>query len=375
MRLLGITAQADGTRTPAPNIYRAPVMRNAPPKGALPAPQERTGLAGIVETAGNLIIGDDLRKLITRGKVSKGAAFDAAMLLPMTKAVKLAAKMAKGGKAADAALRAANPEIRELAKRFMQSDVGEVVPTTMRAVDQTGPKIAEWYAALKSNPNDPAVIRAYKSLAAESHAQMQAIRDAGIDVQFVKNDPYKDSAEMMNDIRKNKRLKVFASDDKAHPLLSGVDNSTFRGVHDYFGHAMEGHQFGPLGEERAFREHMRMFSPEARRAMAVETRGQNSFINFGPDAQWNRANPAQTRYPQQKVGLMPDELMQTIQDPGPATVTFGGVTMPVNPRAVAEREARNRARGGLGPEFDALFSTGRAGDQLDAILSRLGRQR
>lgn len=292
LRLLGIVP-ADATRTPRPRPQ--PVITAAPRRGMLPPPTERTGLPRMVEDVGNLVVGDDLRKLLTRGKMSKGAMLDLAMTLPIGKLAKAA--------------RMANPEIRALAEPFIHADV-PLVPATKAAVERTGPKIAEWYGSFASNAADPATVEAYRALARESQAQLDAMRRAGIDVQYVKQDPYTSSAEMMADVRDNKRLKIFASTEGGHPLLSPDENNVFRAVHDFFGHAMEGHQFGPLGEERAFREHMRMFSPEARRAMAVETRGQNSFVNFGPDAAWNRANPAQTRYAPQKVGLMPEEFMQ-----------------------------------------------------------------
>jgi hypothetical protein len=55
----------------------------------------------------------------------------------------------------------------------------------------------------------------------------------------------------------------------------------FRAVHDVFGHAATGRAFDPHGEEAAFRSHYAMFSPQARPAMATETRGQNSVNNFG----------------------------------------------------------------------------------------------
>ena len=55
-----------------------------------------------------------------------------------------------------------------------------------------------------------------------------------------------------------------------------------------------------------------MFSPEARKAMTTETRGQNSWVNFGRhnyDAAGNYKNiPAAKRpYAQQKVALLPEE--------------------------------------------------------------------
>jgi hypothetical protein len=76
----------------------------------------------------------------------------------------------------------------------------------------------------------------------------------------------------------------------------------FRGVHDFFGHAMHGYAFGPRGEENAWIEHSKMFSPLARWALTTETRAQNSWVNFGPYSDL----PVDKRpYAEQKVGILP----------------------------------------------------------------------
>ena len=51
-----------------------------------------------------------------------------------------------------------------------------------------------------------------------------------------------------------------------------------------------------------------MYSPAAKRAMTSETRGQNSWLNFGPYAEQNRtALGADTGFfADQKAGLMPE---------------------------------------------------------------------
>jgi hypothetical protein len=87
-----------------------------------------------------------------------------------------------------------------------------------------------------------------------------------------------------------------------------VANDAFRIVHDVFGHLGAGNpQFRAAGEERAFLEHSRMYSPLARKAMASETRGQNSTVNSGMYADLNEgASGADTIYADQKIGLMPD---------------------------------------------------------------------
>ena len=85
-----------------------------------------------------------------------------------------------------------------------------------------------------------------------------------------------------------------------------VANDVFRIVHDYFGHIKDGVGFRADGEENAWRSHSSMYSELARRAMTNETRGQNSWVNFGPHGEANRtANSANTVFAPQKIGLMP----------------------------------------------------------------------
>ena len=67
-----------------------------------------------------------------------------------------------------------------------------------------------------------------------------------------------------------------------------------------------GNGFRAEGEENAWRSHAAMYSPLARGAMTSETRGQNSWVNFGPYAAANKhASAADTHYADQKIGLMP----------------------------------------------------------------------
>lgn len=200
---------------------------------------------------------------------------------------------------------------RAAAEVYKQLNPVEGAPLPkIKAVDPTfGKQVADWYEQAKSNPSDPAVQSAYTKMKQEVAAQIKAMEEAGIKIEYVTEDPYKNSAEMMADAERGV-LKVLDSGDSfGHPLLSREENNQFRAVHDFFGHAKEGHQFGPTGEDNAFREHSGMFSPEARRAMGTETRGQNSWVNFGPHGEANRANPKMTKFAEQKVVLMPDELL------------------------------------------------------------------
>lgn len=99
---------------------------------------------------------------------------------------------------------------------------------------------------------------------------------------------YQNSGELLRDIYGNRHMYVYQGGDP-HDFLNAVDpetglntNEMFRAVHDFYGHATHGNAFGPKGEEIAYGAHSQMYSPLARMAMAGETRGQNSFVNYTP---------------------------------------------------------------------------------------------
>lgn len=186
-------------------------------------------------------------------------------------------------------------------------------------------RIAEAYEALKHDPTNPQVKAAYDKLIQETVDQFQLLKDSGLNIEKMSpgmKNPYKDSKAMISDVKDNNHLWYFPTEEgfgsgginSDHPLFSPVKvgnetmpaNDAFRVVHDYFGHAKEGSGFGAKGEENAWREHMKMFSPEAQKALTTETRGQNSWVNYGPHGEANRLNPANTIYADQKAGLLPD---------------------------------------------------------------------
>lgn len=200
-------------------------------------------------------------------------------------------------------------------------------PEAIKVNPNVSAKVAEAYAQMQHNPNDPKVQKAYAALIAETQKQYEDIQKSGFKVSKIENgmNPYKSSADLVQDITKNKHMSYFPSELgfgssdvlNDHPMLKPtsivgpdgkpmVANDLFRVVHDYFGHAKDGNKFGATGEERAYMAHKQMYSPEAQKALATETRGQNSYVNFGPDGEANRANPANTKYADQKAGLMPD---------------------------------------------------------------------
>lgn len=176
------------------------------------------------------------------------------------------------------------------------------------------PALAKIYDEAVSAPNDPQVQAAYAKLVSEVEDQYKFLEEKGVQFEYVDYEPYLgpngvvDSRLMMQDVAANKHMFVRSSAPDyekfgAHPMLTAEQNDKFRAVHDYFGHAASGRGFGADGEEAAWVAHSRMFSPEARRAMTTETRGQNSYYNF--------FDPENKQFAEQKAFLLPEEFITT----------------------------------------------------------------
>ena len=134
---------------------------------------------------------------------------------------------------------------------------------------------------------DELVAKAYGHMANETKAQFDSLPIA---TSYHRNGEgnYGSSKDMLADIYNNRHLNVFQGGDR-HDFLHEVDprtglnsNEMFRAVHDFYGHAVHGNEFGPKGEEKAWAAHSAMYSPLARAAMTAETRGQNSVVNYTP---------------------------------------------------------------------------------------------
>lgn len=192
-------------------------------------------------------------------------------------------------------------------------------------------RIAQAFEEMKHDPKDPLVKSAYDAMIKETLDQYQAMLDSGFKAEMIPSgapDPYADSPRLaIEDIRDNNHMWVFPTDDgfgssdldvSDNPLLAETKykdvngkvmlaNDVFRAVHDYFGHAVEGNGMRARGEEMAWRVHASMYSPLARRAMTTETRGQNSWVNYGPHGEANKtASGSETTYAPQKIGLLPE---------------------------------------------------------------------
>jgi hypothetical protein len=210
-------------------------------------------------------------------------------------------------------------------------------------------RIGDAFENQTPTPTERKTIRAYQKFASETMDQYHLLVSKGY--KFIpwggEGQPYGRAADFIKDVRENKRIYYFktlqpdafgkgeitAAQIRENPLLadSGIVltdsagnaykntfNDIFRAVHDIFGHAKEGVETGARGEENAWRQHARMYSEEARKAMTTETRGQNSWVNFGPHLR-NEAGdvpkmgepgyvrPQDRPFSDQKVMLLPEE--------------------------------------------------------------------
>lgn len=198
--------------------------------------------------------------------------------------------------------RQGNDTTRELASNYIAAhNLGTTQHTENTPVNEgLAKRIADFYDETKSTPNAPEVKKAYAALAKETMQQYAAMEKAGIQIEPYTGtgEPYKNSAEMMTDVRDNKHLWFFKTEqgfgdgkpaenallEKSGVKINGHEllvNDVFRAVHDYFGHTAEGWEFGPRGEYNAYLTHAPMFSDAAKPALAAETLAQNSWVNFG----------------------------------------------------------------------------------------------
>lgn len=233
-----------------------------------------------------------------------------------------------------------SPHIRAVARQYMaEAGLPYNPPTVYAKVDPSrAARIASAYDQMKDDPQHPLVKASYAQMIKETMAQYQAAKKNGFKAEFwnpaTEEDPYHSSPRMaVEDVTKNNHMFVFPTnfgygeasetghafspeDVAKNPMLADSGerwngklvtvNDIFRAVHDYYGHAKEGVGFRHDGEENAWRAHASMFSPLARLAMTTETRGQNSWLNFGPHGAKNQtARTEDTVFAPQKVGVLP----------------------------------------------------------------------
>lgn len=239
---------------------------------------------------------------------------------------------------------------REAAAVYMERAGMEYNPPRkyVKVDKERAKKIADWYDSVEHNPDDPKVRESYQAMMKETLEQWKVIKETGLKIEWITEemldkdgDPYEESPRLATeDINRNNHFYVFPTDlgfgtdaefdPKDNPLFELTDeiidgkqaryNDIFRIVHDYFGHVKEGNGFRAFGEENAWRSHLAMYSDKAKPAMTMETRGQNSWVNYGPHGEFNRtASGADTIYADQKINIPPAWIInEGAVDPKPA---------------------------------------------------------
>lgn len=236
-------------------------------------------------------------------------------------------------------VRGADPELTYLAEEYArQNNIPYERQTEYVKVDvDRAKRIAQAYEDMEHNPNDPVVREAFDNLIKQTMAQYEILVQAGYKPYFFDetNDPYKGNpSSAMRDLTENKTMGVFSTasgfgsneeiDVADNPMLKDTGltwgwgsiegeqrpvlaNDVFRFVHDAFGHGLEGAGFRARGEENAWQAHARLFTGSALGAITTETRGQNSWLNYGKFGEANRtASVEDTIFADQKTGLMPE---------------------------------------------------------------------
>jgi hypothetical protein len=138
---------------------------------------------------------------------------------------------------------------------------------------------------MKDSPT-PETLNSYEALRKETVDQYNHMTKPvheggmGVRVEVTDDDPYGDPKDLAADLR-NRQIKVLSTKSTGpHGYFTDEENDMFRAVHDVFGHAGIGRDFGRHGEEAAYQSHRQMFSPAAHDALVSETRGQNSYLNY-----------------------------------------------------------------------------------------------
>ncbi len=199
-----------------------------------------------------------------------------------------------------------NLELQEIAAMYCdQMGFPEPIPTPYVRVDESVAKqIAKWYDETPDQSDNPEVRKCYGAMVREVGLQWKIlIKEYKLHVEPFLDDfvPYKDSHEMMDDVDNNHHMFVYDGGED-HSLLTRKENFMFRAVHDAFGHAKNGFEFGIRGDQGAYVAHAKMFSPNARRALCCESRCQNSYVNAGP---YSHLPVRERPFAEQKALLVP----------------------------------------------------------------------
>lgn len=263
-------------------------------------------------------------------------------------------------------------------------------PSTITLDKEKGRLTGAAFDKMKHDPDHPEVKAAYDALKREIADQYDHLVSRGVKFSrwTKEGQPYKDSKEMRADAVNNRHLHYFPTeggfgsteakpDDpgRTHPLNEDAPghppgtkyNDLFRAVHDYYGHAVHGHQFGPQGEVRAWHEHARMLSPLARKALTTETHGQNSWVNFGPHNP-QALKPTERPFADQKANILSDH--ETLKPETPEKLSArGGAGEGELHQLIRAAHAARGDRTSLGALGDHIQENNRPGGRILSAAS------
>ena len=160
-------------------------------------------------------------------------------------------------------------------------------------------ELARLYDALPEY--DPAALPAYAQFKREVALQFELLLAMGVKVTWNPQQKFVTSKKMFRELDVNWAMEVYTGGEPHQTL--GITNFRFRAIHDYWGHYIGRNNFTADGEEKAWEQHSKMFSPLARRAMTSETRGQNSWFNYSPGN--IDLKPRDRTFAEQKTALLP----------------------------------------------------------------------
>lgn len=207
----------------------------------------------------------------------------------------------------DAKRHAPIKELQGIRQRYSESiGLGPAGPLP-HLTDADDIAAARHYDAADDATHTTRVQRSYRELRRHITGQYNAMVDAGYTFEPWHGDteqPYADSAAMLADLRENKHLYFFRTDESGdtglsadHPMRPDVTvhtpgggttrmcaNDTFRAVHDAIAHS-NGVQSTTRGEKRAWWTHRESLPRRAHLALWNETRAQNVWTNAGPHMQ------------------------------------------------------------------------------------------
>jgi len=221
----------------------------------------------------------------------------------------------------------ANEKIKAVAQEYGQQRGTDVSHTPGQLSPLSARRLARAYEDVEHDPGDGRVSASYEAFNRETLDQFNDLKAKGYVFEPWDNEgqPYADVAEMAQDLAENRHLYFFKTEGTTtempddHPMKQTAPgtggllyNDVFRAVHDVYGHAKDGYGFDIEGEENAWRSHSQMYSDLSRGAMTTETRGQSTWVGYGPHGRSNRkaiedGRKGDIQFAPQKAGLLPDE--------------------------------------------------------------------